>query len=155
MWLVTKFISPTPPFSCISSSEHEAATGNWIDRLENWRSLCSDLAKPKLWASLKSLFSFWVVFREVFQTKTCASHWSPASLRVCGATRVFQTEGCDKIRDRMPRAECGPELRQEKGQDSNGGGTSVRGRQMVPTVAAASWVSCSKPDCCTLPLRAE
>lgn len=134
MWLVTKLISPTPSFSFISSSEYEAGMGNWIDRLENWRSLCSDLAKLKLQASLKSLFSFWVVLREVSQrgSKTCASYWYPYSLRVRGATRLFQNVGCDQIMNRMPRAVCGPELQQEKGQDSNGSGTHVPGRQIVP-----------------------
>lgn len=66
------------------------------------------------------------MLREVSQrgSKTCASHRYPASLKVCGATRFFLNMGCDKIMNRMPKADCGPEL-QQKGQDSNGGGTSV------------------------------
>jgi len=70
------------------------------------------------------------VLREVSQrgSKTWASHWYLASLRLYGTTRFFQTVGCDKIMNRMPRAECGPELQQKKQQDSTSGGTCVPGR---------------------------
>lgn len=145
MWLVTKFISPTPSFSFISSSEYEVGMGNWIDRLENWRSLCSDLAKPKLHAGLKSCpFSLWAVLRKVshWGYKTCVSHGCPALL-VHGAARLCR----DKRQGDKQAAEGWAWDRTEQrwlwDQHPRKAG--------VPMVAAASWVSCS-PDRCTLPL---
>lgn len=128
MWLVTKFISPTPSFSFISSSEYEVGMGNWIDGLENWRSPCFNLAKPKLHAGLKSCpFSLWAVLRKVshWGYKTCVSHGCPALL-VHGAARLCHDMVCDKVTNRLPRDELGA------GQDSDGYGTSIPRRQGFP-----------------------